>query len=86
MQYLLFCCSKLFDVELLLELINTTAGINELLLTGEERMALRADINAKIVLCGSCNESFAASALNCYFLIFRMVIFLLVFPSFVIQF
>lgn len=74
--FAVFDTRKLFDVELLLELINTTACIHKLLFAGEERMTLRAYINAQIVLGGSGYESLAASALNRYFLVFRMEIFL----------
>ncbi len=73
--------TELLDVELLLELVNSSACVNKLLLAGEERMTLRADINAKIAFCGFCNESFAASALNSNFVIFRMEIFFHEFPS-----
>ena len=47
----------------LLELIDTSACIYELLLTCVERVALRADINTEAALRGSCLESLAASAL-----------------------
>ena len=49
----------------LLELVNTTACINELLLTGEEGVALGANFNSHFAaLGGTGNNSFAASALN----------------------
>ena len=35
----------------LVELINTSAGINELLLACVERVALGADINTELALC-----------------------------------
>lgn len=70
----------LFEVELLLELINSTARINKLLFSGEERMALRANIDAQIVLGRSGHESLTASALNRYFLVFGMKIFLHDYP------
>ena len=47
----------------LLELIDTSACIYELLLTCVERVALRADINTEAALRGGCLESLAASAL-----------------------
>ena len=47
----------------LLELIDTSACVYELLLTCVERVALRADINTEAALRGSCLESLAASAL-----------------------
>ena len=36
---------------LLVELIYTSAGVNELLLAGVERMALGADFNSDVLLC-----------------------------------
>lgn len=62
-----FSYSKsLVDIELLLELVNSAAGIDHLLLAGEERMTLGAYVNTKLALCGLGRESFAASALyNC---------------------
>ena len=47
----------------LLELIDTSACIYELLLTCVERVALGADVNTQAALRGSCLESLAASAL-----------------------
>ena len=48
-----------------LELINTSAGVNKLLLTGEEGVALGANFNSHLAaLGGTGNNSFAASALN----------------------
>ena len=47
----------------LLELIDTSACIYELLLTCVERVALRADVNTQAALRGRCLESLAASAL-----------------------
>lgn len=47
----------------LVELVNASACINQLLLTCVERVALRADINTEAALRGSCLESLAASAL-----------------------
>ncbi len=56
----------------LLELINTSACINELLLACIERVAVRADINSQITLCGKSLECVAACALNCNDLRLRM--------------
>ena len=61
----------------LLELINASACINELLLAGKERMALGADVNADLAALGRTgNEGFAASTLNGYFFVSRMESFL----------
>ncbi len=42
------------SAELLVEFINSSAGINEFLLACKERMAFRANFNMEIVLCGLC--------------------------------
>ncbi len=55
---------RLVEVELFLELINTSACINKLLLTGEERMAFRANINLNIFLNGLGNIFCATSTLD----------------------
>ena len=68
----LTCCFKTAS-----ELINASAGINELLLTGEERMALRADVYADLAgLGGTGNEGLAASADDLGLLIVGMNSFL----------
>ena len=59
------------------ELVNTSAGIYEFLLTGKERMALRADVYTNVAaLGGTGNERFSASADNLGFLIAGMDCFL----------
>ena len=51
--------------ESLLELVNTSACINKLLLAGEEGVALRANFNSDFAsLSGLGNNSFAACALD----------------------
>ena len=63
----------LASLKSLLELVNTSAGINKLLLTGEEGMALRANFNSHLsAYCGLCCYCFATSALDDYFLVIRM--------------
>ena len=57
----------------LLELVNASACVNELLLTGEERMALGADINSHLAAIGRLGyNSLAACTLNGAGLILRM--------------
>ena len=63
---------KLLDAVLLIELINTAAGINELLLAGVERMALGADLNGDAGTGRAGLDSCAASALDNGGLIIRM--------------
>ena len=48
----------------LFELINTSAGINEFLFAGKERMAFGANFNSEITLRGLCMNNFTASATN----------------------
>ena len=48
----------------LLESVNTSAGINELLLAGKERMAIGADIYTKVFGGGSGLKGSAAGTLN----------------------
>jgi len=63
----------LSTLQTLLELINTSAGINKLLLTGKERMTLRANFNTDhAALGGTGGNFFAASALDYGFGIVRM--------------
>jgi len=66
----------LFHIEALLEAINTSASINQLLLAGVERMALRADINLHLFLCGTGLKSFTAYAANYAFAVLGMDVFL----------
>ena len=56
----------------LVELVNTSACINELLLACVERVAVGADIYSQIALCGKSLECVAACALNCNDLRLRM--------------
>ena len=60
----------------LLEAINTSAGINQFLLAGEERMALRADIDAQLLLHGTRFKRLAANAANDRLAVVRMDLFL----------
>ncbi len=63
---------KLSFTHSLVELINTSACINKLLLTCVERVALRADINTELRLRGKSLECLTASTLNSYKLCLRM--------------
>ena len=66
-----------------LELVYTAACVNELLLTGKERVALIADIHPErvYVLGGTRGKCLAAGAYNRNFVIFRMYIGLHFFTS-----
>ncbi len=52
----------LVDVVLLFELLDTSTAVDELLLACKERMALRADIEPHLRLCGSDHECVPACA------------------------
>ena len=65
-------CRLLHHAETLLELIHTSAGINEFLLARKEGMALGADFNLNIVLGGTRGVLCAARALYGNNIIFRM--------------
>ena len=57
----------------LIELVNTSACVNELLLSCKERMALRANFNSDLAaLCGLGYNRLAACALDYALLIIRM--------------
>ena len=73
-----FALHKLFFLQIvtLLKPIHTSAGINELLFSGKERMALGADFNTDIALSGLRIDYIAASTGNGRVLIFRMNILL----------
>jgi len=64
------------SLKTLLELVNATTNVNKLLLTGKERMALGANVNADLTVCislsGTSLYRFAASATNSYFFVIRM--------------
>ena len=68
----LFCLC----VKTALELINTSAAVNKLLLAREKRMAFGANFNTHVTLCGSGLDNFSASAGDRTFLIVGMDSFL----------
>ena len=67
---------NLFNIEALLETVNTAARVNELLLAGVERMALGADIHLHLFLGRAGLKSFTAYAANHALTILGMNIFL----------
>ena len=54
----------LLQTKSLVETINTSTGVDQLLLAGVERVALRADFNTDLLLGGTGCEHIAASAAN----------------------
>ena len=67
---------RLFQTETLLEAINASAGINQLLLAGVERMALGANINLHLFPGGTGFKRFTAYAANDAFTVLGMDLFL----------
>ena len=62
--------SYLLQIESLVETINTSTGVNQLLLAGVERVALRADFNSDVLLSGTGRKDVATSATDrCLFVI-----------------
>jgi hypothetical protein len=68
--------SLLVQAEALVELGDTTAGIHQLLLAGEEGVTLRADFYANIILRRTCLNYITAGAFNSSLLIIGMDSFL----------
>ena len=56
---------SLLQIESLVETVNTSTGINQLLLAGIERVALGADFNSDILLGGAGGKGVATSTANC---------------------
>ena len=52
------------DTETLLELVDASAGVNQLLLAGKEGMAIAADFHADVLLGGADLELVAAGTLD----------------------
>ena len=62
----------LLQVKSLVETVNTSTGVNQLLLAGIERVALGADLNSDFLLGGAGGKSIATSAANCSLFVLRM--------------
>ena len=54
----------LLQAEALVEAINTSTGVNQLLLAGIERVALGADFHTNVLLGGTSGKDIAAGAAN----------------------
>ena len=64
--------SFLLQVESLVEAINTSTGVNQLLLAGIERVALRADFNADVLLGGTGRKDVATGTTDGGLFVVRM--------------
>ena len=73
----------LLDAVLLVELVNTAAGVDQLLLAGVERVALGADFNGDVFAGGAGGNNVAAGALYSGLIILGMYAFLHVVHLFV---
>ena len=71
-QLLLRVSLNILQTVLVLELLNTSAALSELLLSCKERMAGGANIGSDFFLCGLGHERIAACASNFTFLVPRM--------------
>ena len=56
--------SRLLQIESLVEPINTSTGVNQLLLAGVERVALGADFNSDVLLGGTGRKDVATGTAN----------------------
>jgi len=63
---------SLLQIESLVETVDTSTGINQLLLAGIERVALGADFNSDILLGGASGKGVATSTANCSLFVLRM--------------
>jgi hypothetical protein len=70
------CVFLALQTETLVELGNASAGIDKLLLAGEERVTLRADFHANILLRRTCLNHITAGAFDSSLLIIGMDSFL----------
>ena len=73
---------SLFQIVLVLELLNTSAAVSKLLLACVEWVAFRADVYSHLRLVGQSHECIPTCASNFTFLIVRMDSFLHVGTSF----
>ena len=62
----------LLQIESLVEAINTSTGVNQLLLAGIERVALGADFNSDVLLGGTSRKDVATSTTDGSLFVVRM--------------
>ena len=65
MLHLAVRTSFLLNAESLVESVNTSTGVNQLLLAGIERVALGADFNLDVLLGGTSLDDVTTSATDC---------------------
>ena len=77
--------SRLLQIESLVEPINTSTGVNQLLLAGVERVALGADFNSDVLLGGTGRKDVATGTANRGLVVFGMESFLHVVHLFLVK-
>ena len=77
--------SDLLQAKSLIEPINTSTGVNQLLLAGIERVALGADFNLDVLLGGTGRKDVATSTANRRLFVFGMDTFLHVVHLFLVM-
>ena len=75
----------LLQIESLVETINTSTGVNQLLLAGIERVALGADFNSDVLLGGASRKDVTTGAANRGLFVLGMDTFLHVVHLFLIS-
>ena len=75
----------LLQTKSLVETINTSTGVNQLLLAGIERVALGADLNADVLLSGAGRKNVATGTANGGLFVIGMDTFLHVVHLFLIM-
>ncbi len=66
----------LLQAKALVETVDTSTGVNQLLLAGIERVALGADFNPDVLLGGAGRKDIATGTANCGLFVFGMDTFL----------
>ena len=77
--------SLLLQAETLVETINTSTGVNQLLLAGIERVALGADLDTDVLLGGTGGKDVATSTANRGLFVIGMDTFLHVVHLFLVR-
>ena len=75
----------LLQAKTLVETVNTSTGVNQLLLAGVERVALGADFNSDFLLSGASGKRIATSTANGSLFVVRMDTFLHVVHLFLVR-
>ena len=85
MRLLVVRDKHLLQIESLVETINTSTGVNQLLLAGVERVALGADFNSDVLLGGTGSKHVATGTANRGLFVLGMESFLHVVHLFLVK-